>query len=481
MTTDGQENNREIKSSTRRIQKIIKDFRLYIILSIKGILNNVKGLYKVIWKHSTPFSTNTFFKNESLSDRVTLIGVCVNIFMFCCKYIGGSRYGSAVLIADAFHSLSDMIADFITLWAVQIARLPPDDDHPYGHGKFEAIGSLFLSIILILTGISIATWSYENMLEVIAISSNSAIGTTFSSGVDIKESINPTWPAVILAAISIACKEWLYRITNQVGVALNSQVIIANAWHHRSDACSSILSMVSIIIAILFPNLLFIDSAAGIVVAGMICLTGFEIMCESMKQLTDTVDAELASDVQVTVLNIPGVLEVEKVRARSCGSAALVDLTVLTVGHGSAEDMQILVEKIRTLVCQKFPHIAEILVQTASRDQKRSIAASPDVSPLQQLQGPVTDMESEIHQLLVQDADVTGVVKLALQWQNQPHQSLSIISVETVIAIDNTRHNFASACIVLERIRDDIKRLSGDIGVVRVYVDLVGRSGYMSP
>ena len=87
----------------------------------------------------------------------------------------------------------------------------------------------------------------------------------------------PAWPALLLAGISIASKEWLFQITKRVGDAMNSQILIANAWHHRSDAFSSILSLVSIAVAILIPNLLVVDSAAGILVAGMICLTGFEV------------------------------------------------------------------------------------------------------------------------------------------------------------------------------------------------------------
>ena len=98
---------------------------------------------------------------------MTLLGVWINVVLSISKFVGGVTFNSAVLVADAGHSLSDLFSDFITLWAVQIARLPPDDDHPYGHGKFEAVGSLFLSLTLLGTGLSVGSWSYDRMHEVL--------------------------------------------------------------------------------------------------------------------------------------------------------------------------------------------------------------------------------------------------------------------------------------------------------------------------
>eukprot|EP00601_Ochromonadales_sp_CCMP2298_P010485 CAMPEP_0173253964 /NCGR_PEP_ID=MMETSP1142-20121109/21641_1 /TAXON_ID=483371 /ORGANISM="non described non described, Strain CCMP2298" /LENGTH=235 /DNA_ID=CAMNT_0014187309 /DNA_START=96 /DNA_END=800 /DNA_ORIENTATION=+ len=103
-----------------------------------------------IVRHSTPITGNYFFNNQNLADRVTLLGVAINIVLSISKLAGGIAFNSAVLVADAGHSLSDLLSDFITLWAVQIARLPADNDHPYGHGKFESVGSLFLSLTLIV-------------------------------------------------------------------------------------------------------------------------------------------------------------------------------------------------------------------------------------------------------------------------------------------------------------------------------------------
>ena len=117
----------------------------------------------------------------------------------------------------------------------------------------------------------------------------------------------PSWPALALAAVSIAAKEWLFQITKKVGDALNSQILVANAWHHRSDAFSSILSLISIAAAMSLPGFLIADSAAGMLVAGMICLTGSEILSESVKQLTDTSDKSLTIKIESLSTDVAGV------------------------------------------------------------------------------------------------------------------------------------------------------------------------------
>ncbi len=111
---------------------------------IKALISKGNG-WRLSWlKHSTPLSADYFFKNENAADRVTFLGIIINILLSSGKFVAGVSCHSSALIADAGHSLSDLFSDFLTLWAVQVARLPPDDDHPYGHGKFESVGSLFL-------------------------------------------------------------------------------------------------------------------------------------------------------------------------------------------------------------------------------------------------------------------------------------------------------------------------------------------------
>jgi hypothetical protein len=134
---------------------------------VKQYISRIKMFQESLVQHSTPITRKYFFKNENAADRVTLVGVYINVILSITKFFGGIAFNSAALVADAGHSLSDLFSDFITLWAVQVARLPPDEDHPYGHGKFESVGSLFLSLTLLATGLSVGAWSYDKMHAVL--------------------------------------------------------------------------------------------------------------------------------------------------------------------------------------------------------------------------------------------------------------------------------------------------------------------------
>jgi Co/Zn/Cd efflux system component len=190
------------------------------------------------------------------ADRVTWIGVAVNLLLSVGKLGIGITAHSSALVADAGHSLSDLVSDFITLWSVNVARLPPDEDHPYGHYKFEAIGSLFLSLTLLATGASVGLMANKQLMDVLQATASSS-----ASKVPVQL---PGPLALVMAAVSIFSKEWLFRITKEVGERLRSPVVIANAWHHRSDAYSSVLALFSIAWAMVgFPAA---DAAAGMYV-----------------------------------------------------------------------------------------------------------------------------------------------------------------------------------------------------------------------
>ena len=160
-----------------------------------------------------------------------------------------------------------------------------------------------------------------------------------------------------MAGLSITSKEWLYRITKKVGEELNSQVVIANAWHHRSDAYSSILALGSIGLAMSVPGMLAADSAAGLLVAGMICMTGAEIMGEAVKQLTDTGDRELVARVRGHLKSVvegsDDIVGIGRVRARWMGSKAIVDLAVTTKDSLSSSAIREVEERLMMHIMEK--------------------------------------------------------------------------------------------------------------------------------
>lgn len=170
-----------------------------------------------------------------------------------------------------------------------------------------------------------------------------------------------------MAFLSIVSKEWLFRITRTVGEELNSQVVIANAWHHRSDAYSSILAMGSIGLAMSIPGMAFADAAAGLLVAGMICMTGAEIMGEAVKQLTDANDKEIVERVKTLILgSSDDVVDVKRVRARWMGSTAIVDVSITTSDNMSASANRAVEEKIRYKILDEESGVIDAEVHATS-------------------------------------------------------------------------------------------------------------------
>ena len=380
-------------------------------------LGRIRRLKEGWDRHSPPLeelSPRKMLSEENAADRVTLLGVLVNLLLSVGKAGVGVTCHSSALMADAGHSLSDLFSDFITLWAVKIGRLPPDEDHPYGHGKFEAVGSLFLSLTLLVTGVGVGAASNRKLLEI--LSAQRSMGTAAAAAaIEV-----PTPPALVMAGLSILSKEWLYRITRRVGDRLNSQIVLANAWHHRTDAYSSVLALVSIGLAIAVPGFLAADAAAGILVAGMICMTGAEILGESVKQLTDTHDETLATRV-VKLLSDGAegdVLEVKSVKTRQAGSSSVVDVSVVTSSELSSSANRAIEERLRWLIMEE-PGVlhAEVRAEspevvcpllTAAAARGTTIAHPP----------PVRDVEDESRKILRGHPDVRSVEDVTVHYHD---------------------------------------------------------------
>lgn len=386
---------------------------------VKEWIDKIRLLQKTVIKHSKVDSlTNTFFfKNENAADRVTILGIWVNIVLSLGKFVGGIVFHSAVLVADAGHSLSDLFSDFITLWAVQVSRIPADDDHPYGHGKFESIGLLFLSLTLLSTGLSVGSYSYTRLQKILSISPQ-LLASTASS---IKA---PSWPALLLAILSIVSKEWLFIITKRIGEAFNSQILIANAWHHRSDAYSSVLSLLSIAIAIIFPQYLFMDPAGGILLGGIISLTGIDILFESIKQLSDSADHQLEEEVSEITLGIEGVISVKRIRARSVGSKDFVDVTILTDNKISASVAQSIAERVRLAILTLKPRVIEANVRTLSTEILCPLLSSDMLS--------IDDIKADICKVLVTNKSIKSIGRINIHFINSVETC-----VEIVVGIDS--------------------------------------------
>ena len=436
-----------------------------------AILDNIGDEFKAIisrgesWrmsmlKHSTPLSAAYFFRNKNAADRVTFLGAIVNILLSAGKFIVGVGCHSSALIADAGHSLSDLFSDFVTLWAVQVARLPPDDDHPYGHGKFESVGSLFLSLTLLGTGLSVGVSSYTKFLRIINVQ-RTAGWAAASQLVDV-----PRWPALVMAAMSIVSKEWLYRITRRVGEELNSQVVIANAWHHRSDAYSSVLALVSIALAMSVPSFLAADPFAGMLVAAMIAMTGAEIMGESVKQLTDAVtDEELVKNVEIVSSEDADVRNVTRVRARQVGSRALVDVDVDVPLELSASAHRAIEERIRVRVMSDVDGVMDVTVKAT----EEAVVFCPLLTAIEDSDEmhhiSATEVEEEARALLDANSNVKSVKGVTVHYQDTV-----LVRVDANICVDDDI-TVSQANTLAATLRRNLES-SDDIDQANIFLDL---------
>lgn len=230
--------------------------------------------------------------------RVTWIGLGINVAIAIGKFVGGIVFHSQALFADSIHALSDMISDFLTLFSVRLAANRPTVDYPFGYGKIETVGSLAVSTILMTAGISIG-WSslcaivgpiiphtIIETLSIFATESHNAVSTADVSNsvpaVQEVTDINAAW----IAALSIAAKEWIFRATKKVAIETKSNVLMANAWHHRVDSLTSLVALVAISSGYLF-NIQSLDTIGGLIVSGLIVKAGAEGMNTAIRELID--------------------------------------------------------------------------------------------------------------------------------------------------------------------------------------------------
>ncbi|MBW0145942.1 cation diffusion facilitator family transporter [Marinobacter arenosus] len=257
---------------------------------------------------------------------VTIIGMILDAVLGIIKVIAGTLFHSQALLVDGIHSFSDVASDLVVLGVMKVSRQEPDDDHPYGHQRIETFGTLVLGSILIAVGAALA---WENTLRLI----------------EGKADIVPGWPVLVAAGLSVAGKEWIYHYTRRVGKEIRSDLIIANAWHSRTDAFSSIVVLFSTLGAM--AGMLWLDVLAAVVIAGIIIHVGWRFTWDSVKELVDTglspEDTDMLKDI---ARQTDGVRNVHELRSRRMGHDILLDIHLvvrpdISVSEGHQIGMQV--------------------------------------------------------------------------------------------------------------------------------------------
>lgn len=247
--------------------------------------------------------------------RVTLLGSVVNLLLLVFKFVAGVLGHSAAMIADAVHSLSDFVTDLIVIVFVQISSKPEDADHAYGHGKYETLASCIIGLALIVVGVMMG---YNATVKIVDVVRN---GTELAS---------PGIIALAAAVLSIVLKEWMFRITRKVAREVDSPAVEANAWHHRSDALSSVGTAIGIGGAVLLGSKwAVLDPIAALVVSVFIVVQAAKILSDSIGQL---MEKSLPRDVEQRICEIvyeeEGTSDIHHLRTRKIGSQISIELHV---------------------------------------------------------------------------------------------------------------------------------------------------------
>lgn len=251
--------------------------------------------------------------------KVTLLGSFVNFLLVIFKFLAGIAGHSAAMLADAVHSLSDFITDVIVILFVRISNKPQDKSHDYGHGKYETLATALIGVALLGVGFGIL-WNGAN--EILA----------FLRGEQLR---SPGMLALVAAVVSIVLKEILYRYTVRMGRKYNSQAVIANAWHHRSDALSSIGTAAGIGGAILLgPDWTVLDPVAAVVVSFFIMRVSIKLLIPCIDELLEkSLPEDVEREIEQIVLSVEGVTEPHHLKTRRIGNNYAIEVHVRMDGN----------------------------------------------------------------------------------------------------------------------------------------------------
>lgn len=294
--------------------------------------------------------------------RVTLIGSVFDLILGIAKIIGGYIGSSTALIADGVHSLSDLLTDFIVIYAAKHSHREADEDHPYGHGRIETLATVALGLALFAVAIGI-TWD--------------AIARLFHP----EELWKPGVLALVLASISIFVKEGLYHYSMTIARKYRSNMLKANAWHSRTDAISSVIVVIGV--AGSMAGLDYLDAIAAAGVALMIAKISWDLSWHSLRELIDTgLEPERVKAIRKSILAVDGVKTLHILRTRRMGADALVDVHIQVEPELSVSEGHQISEFVRQRVIRDIDEVADVMVHIDPEDDE---LYSPNVKlPLRQ-------------------------------------------------------------------------------------------------
>ncbi|MEW9700094.1 cation diffusion facilitator family transporter [Paenibacillus sp. SI8] len=281
-------------------------------------------------------------------------GIVGNLALALLKGIVGYMAQSKALLADSAHSASDVVGSFIVLIGLRAAKKPPDEDHPYGHGKAESIASIVVSVLLLVVGLEIGISAIKSMWQGIEAA--------------------PKAYALIAIGISLVVKEAMFQYKFRLGKRLKSQALITNAWEHRSDVYSSIAALVGVFGALVgqyldFKMLYYLDPIAGLFVSALVLRMGYSLVMDAIHRAMDHVlHQEDAADLITTVQTIKGVIAVDDLRAREHGHYVIVDIKISVNPRISVLEGHDIAKIVKQQLMKRFHHVTDVFVHVNPYD-----------------------------------------------------------------------------------------------------------------
>ena len=276
------------------------------------------------------------------SRRVTLVSVLWNLLLTVAQVAIGLTGHSQALVADGMHTLSDFVTDFMVLFALKHGRKDADEEHPYGHARFETAVTMILGIMLVVVGAGIA------------INAGIRLSTA-------QTFVVPSSMTLLIAVVTLAAKEGLYRYTMAIANRYGSNMLRANAWHHRSDALSSLIVAAGISGSLLGFG--YLDSVAAIIVALMVAKVGIDLAWQSLRELVDTgLSRDDLESIRTAILSISGVKALHLLRTRRVGGQALADVHIIVDDHVSVSEGHQISEAVRIRLINEIAPLTDVMV-----------------------------------------------------------------------------------------------------------------------
>ena len=290
---------------------------------------------------------------------VTSIGLVVNIMLSALKFTAGILGRSQALVADAIHSLSDTISDLAIIIGSYYWDKPADAEHPYGHRRIETLVTMFVGGMLLLAGLGIIWQAFVSMQK---------------GGI-----VQPGPLAAWMALLSIVVKEILYRWTKKAGDRINSPAVLANAWHHRSDAFSSIPALLAILASMMSPGLAWADRVGAVLVSLFIMQAAYGILQPGIRELLDgSADPKICTKISALAESVAGVLQVHRLRVRISGARLYVDLHLVVDGNISVREGHNIAGAVKGKIMRAEHEVVDVIIHVEPNELiKKPIVSQP--------------------------------------------------------------------------------------------------------